>query len=288
MIMKMEPILKAYESLDSKKSRVIFPTPDGKMFNQNIANELSKEKKLVFICGHYKGIDQRVRNEIVTDEISIGDYVLSNGELPALIMIDSIMRLVPGVLNDYKSAKTDSFSSDLLDGPHYTRPREYCGLKVPDVLLSGNHKEIENWFLKERINKTKKIEWIYIKNINPKIVEKKMNKILESTKDLMKNDIPVFKSGDTLAVGVKVIEGEKSRIQMFEGVVIAISSGSGLAKTFTLRKVSNGVGVERVFPMHSPNLDSIKVVKKGKVRRAKLYYLRGRQGKAAKIKEIIS
>ena len=124
--------------------------------------------------------------------------------------------------------------------------------------------------------------------MNPKIVEKKMNKILESTKDLMKNDIPVFRSGDTLAVGVKVIEGEKSRIQMFEGVVIAISSGSGLAKTFTLRKVSNGVGVERVFPMHSPNLDSIKVVKKGKVRRAKLYYLRGRQGKAAKIKEIIS
>ena len=115
-----------------------------------------------------------------------------------------------------------------------------------------------------------------------------MNKILESTKDLMKNDIPVFKSGDTLAVGVKVIEGEKSRIQMFEGVVIAISSGSGLAKTFTIRKVSNGVGVERVFPMHSPNLDSIKVVKKGKVRRAKLYYLRGRQGNAAKIKEIIS
>ena len=115
-----------------------------------------------------------------------------------------------------------------------------------------------------------------------------MNKILESTKDLMKNDIPVFKSGDTLSVGVKVIEGEKSRIQMFEGVVIAISSGSGLAKTFTLRKVSNGVGVETVFPMHSPNLDSIKVVKKGKVRRAKLYYLRGRQGKAAKIKEIIS
>jgi len=115
-----------------------------------------------------------------------------------------------------------------------------------------------------------------------------MNKILESTKNLMKNDIPVFRSGDTLTVGVKVIEGEKSRIQMFEGVVIAISSGSGLAKTFTLRKVSNGVGVERVFPMHSPNLDSIKVVKKGKVRRAKLYYLRGRQGKAAKIKEIIS
>ena len=122
------------------------------MFNQNIANELSKEKKISI---HLWSLQRyfSVRNEIVTDEISIGDYVLSNGELIALIMIDSIMRLGVRVLNDYKSAKTDSFSSDLLDGPHYTRPREYCGLKVPDVLLSGNHKEIENWFLKERINK---------------------------------------------------------------------------------------------------------------------------------------
>ena len=112
-----------------------------------------------------------------------------------------------------------------------------------------------------------------------------MNKIYESIKDNLNKDIPDFKSGDTVAVGVKVIEGNRSRVQTFEGVVIAISSGSGLAKTFTLRKVSNGVGVERVFPMHSPNLDSIKVVKKGKVRRAKLYYLRDRKGKAARVKE---
>ena len=115
-----------------------------------------------------------------------------------------------------------------------------------------------------------------------------MNKILDSMKDDMKQDIPEFKSGDTVSVGVKVIEGEKSRIQIFKGLVIAISAGSGMGKTFTVRKVSNGVGVERIFPLHSPNLDSIDVVKKGKVRRAKLYYLRNRQGKAAKVKEIIN
>jgi len=114
-----------------------------------------------------------------------------------------------------------------------------------------------------------------------------MNKILESMKDDIKSDIPEFKAGDTVSVGVKVIEGEKSRIQIFKGLVIAISAGSGMGKTFTVRKVSNGVGVERIFPLHSPNLDSIDVVKKGKVRRAKLYYLRSRKGKAAKVKEII-
>ena len=115
-----------------------------------------------------------------------------------------------------------------------------------------------------------------------------MNKILDSMKDNIKENIPVFKAGDTVSVGVKVIEGEKSRIQIFKGIVIAISSGSGMGKTFTVRKVSNGVGVERIFPLHSPNLDSIDIIKKGKVRRAKLYYLRNRQGKAAKVKEIIN
>jgi len=115
-----------------------------------------------------------------------------------------------------------------------------------------------------------------------------MDKILESMSDDIKKDIPDFKSGDTISAGVRVIEGEKSRIQLFEGVVIAISAGTGTGKTFTVRKISNGIGVERIFPLHSPNLDSIKVIKKGKVRRAKLYYLRDRQGKAAKVKEIIN
>ena len=115
-----------------------------------------------------------------------------------------------------------------------------------------------------------------------------MNKVLDSTKDELKKDIPQFRAGDTVSVGVRVIEGEKSRVQLFKGVVIAISSGAGTSKTFTVRKISNGVGVERIFPFHSPNLDSIKVDKRGKVRRAKLYYLRNKSGKAAKVKTILS
>ena len=118
-------------------------------------------------------------------------------------------------------------------------------------------------------------------------MENEMNKILESIKDELKKDIPQFRGGDTVSVGVRVIEGEKSRIQLFKGVVIAISSGAGSSKTFTVRKISNGIGVERIFPLHSPNLDSIKVNKKGKVRRAKLYYLRNRAGKAAKVKTVL-
>ena len=115
-----------------------------------------------------------------------------------------------------------------------------------------------------------------------------MSKILDSIKKELKTDIPQFRAGDTILVGVKVFEGEKSRVQLFEGVVIAISAGLGTSKTFTVRKISNGVGVERIFPLHSPNLDSIKVIKKGKVRRAKLYYLRSRKGKAANVKEILN
>jgi len=155
MIMKPGPIYSAFNSINNKNSRVIFPTPDGKLFNHDIADNFSKEKSLIFICGHYKGIDQRIRDSIVTDEISIGDYVLTNGELPSLLMIDSIIRLIPGVLNTFKSAKEDSFYSSLLDGPHYTRPRSFNGLDVPKILLSGNHKKIKEWFLKNRIDKTK-------------------------------------------------------------------------------------------------------------------------------------
>ena len=146
MIMKPEPIFNVFDSLKLNSFKTVFATPDGELFNHKKAFELSKERNIVFICGHYKGLDQRVRDRLVTDEISIGDYVLTNGEIPSLVMIDSIMRLIPGVLNDYKSAEKDSFSDELLDGPHYTRPREYRGLKVPDILLSGHHSKIEKWF----------------------------------------------------------------------------------------------------------------------------------------------
>tara|TARA_B100001741_G_C16355287_1_gene506025 strand:- start:58 stop:777 length:720 start_codon:yes stop_codon:yes gene_type:complete len=161
MLLKPEPIFNAVgqikNDLNDEDVRVVFPTPDGTLFEHKKAKELSEKESLIFICGHYKGIDQRIRDEIVTDEISIGDFVLTSGELPAMIMIDSIVRLRQGVLNNYDSASKDSFYNILLDGPHYTRPSNFNGLKVPDVLLSGNHKEIEKWFLDEQEMKTKKL-----------------------------------------------------------------------------------------------------------------------------------
>jgi len=157
MIMKAGPIASAINKVKNNctSTRIIFPTPDGKLFNQEIAYDLAKEESLTFISGHYKGIDQRIRDEFVTDEYSIGDYVLTNGELPTMLMLDSIVRLKEGVLNNYKSATKDSFSNELLDGPHYTRPRIFNNVAVPDILVSGNHKKIEKWFLKEREKKTK-------------------------------------------------------------------------------------------------------------------------------------
>ena len=172
MIFKPEPIFRAYDSIlntieDDKSLKFVFPTPDAKIFNHDAAISLSKTKNLIFLCGHYKGIDQRIRDNLVTDEYSVGDFVLTGGELPSCLMIDSIVRLVPGVLNNYESAITDSFFHDLLDGPHYTRPDEYRKLKVPNILLSGHHKNIEDWRNEVRRNKTKKIRpdiWKKIKN----------------------------------------------------------------------------------------------------------------------------
>ena len=160
MIFKPEPIFRAYDNIVSNISkkqnfRVVFPTPDGESFNHEVALDLSKADNLIFLCGHYKGIDQRIRDKIVTDEFSIGDFVVTGGELPVCLILDSVVRLIPGVLNNYESARSDSFFSDLLDGPHYTRPEEYRGLKVPEVLLSGHHEKIKKWQKDMREKKTK-------------------------------------------------------------------------------------------------------------------------------------
>ena len=160
MILKPEPAFRAYnevvEELSSESmTRVVFPTPDGNVFTHEMALELGKCESIIFISGHYKGIDQRIRDELVTDEISIGDYVLSGGELPSLIILDAVIRLIPGVLNSYESAESDSFFHALLDCPHYTRPESYRGLKSPPVLLSGNHKEIKDWKNNKRQEKTR-------------------------------------------------------------------------------------------------------------------------------------
>lgn len=147
MVMMIEPLVNAIESLQQQTvyDEVIYLTPDGETLNQKMANSLSLKNNLLLICGHYKGIDQRVRDHFITKEISIGDYVLSGGELGAAVLVDAVGRLLPGVLNDETSALTDSFQDNLLAPPVYTRPEEFRGWKVPDVLLSGNHRLIEEW-----------------------------------------------------------------------------------------------------------------------------------------------
>ena len=148
MVMMCQPLFDAIDhciDLSVDKPLIIFPSPRGKKLNHDISSELSNEKSLIFICGHYKGIDERVIEKYVDLEISIGDFIISNGELSTMIIFDSIARLVPGVLNDINSAMTDSFVDDLLDAPYFTRPNEIDGLKVPEVLLSGNHEAIRKW-----------------------------------------------------------------------------------------------------------------------------------------------
>ena len=160
MVMMAKPLFKALDDAIDKLDgieglNVLFPSPQGKIWNQKIAQDYTKVEKLVVICGHYKGIDQRVIDKYVTDEYSIGDFVMSCGEIPAMMMIDSIVRLQPGVLNDSESSKTDTFSSELLDTPFYTQPREINGMRVPKVLLSGNHGLIKSWKENQRIEVTK-------------------------------------------------------------------------------------------------------------------------------------
>lgn len=156
MVMMIEPLDQCISELKSQRNydEVIYLTPDGETLNQKIANSLSIQKNLILLCGHYKGIDQRVRELHITKEISIGDYVLTGGELAACVLADSLIRLLPGVLNDEQSALTDSFQDNLLSPPIYTRPSEYKGLKVPEVLLSGNSKKIEEWLHDEAVKIT--------------------------------------------------------------------------------------------------------------------------------------
>jgi tRNA (guanine37-N1)-methyltransferase len=156
MVLKPEPIFECVESLTAQRTydEIILLSPVGERFTQRLANELSLKEHLMLVCGHYKGVDERVRKALITREISIGDYVLTGGELAAAVVVDAVVRLVPGVLNDSESALTDSFQDGLLGSPEYTRPAEYRGMKVPDVLLSGDHAEIEEWREQQRLART--------------------------------------------------------------------------------------------------------------------------------------
>lgn len=157
MVMMIEPFVNCLEHLqkDTKYDEVIFLTPDGETLKQSMANELSLKGNLLMLCGHYKGIDQRIREHFVTKEISIGDYVLSGGELAAAVLVDSIVRLIPGVLSDETSALSDSFQDGLLSPPVYTRPADFRGLKVPEILIGGNTPEVEKWRFEQAIARTK-------------------------------------------------------------------------------------------------------------------------------------
>lgn len=164
MVMQAGPVYRCYKDIQERcvntqadnKPRVIYLSPQGNTFNQKMAQDFAKEEDLIFLCGHYEGIDERVLEEIVTDYVSIGDYVLTGGELPALVMMDTISRLVPGVLNNDISAQTESFTDNLLEYPQYTRPEEWNGKKVPPVLLSGNHKLLAEWYREKSVIRTAK------------------------------------------------------------------------------------------------------------------------------------
>lgn len=181
MVMQTGPIYRAFESIKKTsgkdKLRLVYLTPQGSVFNQEMARDFAKEEDLVFLCGHYEGVDERILEMIVTDYVSIGDYVLTGGELPAMVMIDAISRMVPGVLNNNVSAEFESFSDNLLEYPQYTRPEEFMGKRVPDVLLSGHHAKIEKWRREQSLIRTKK--W------RPDLLEKA---------ELTKDDIKFLKS----------------------------------------------------------------------------------------------
>lgn len=159
MVMQCEPIDRCISALKAERDydEVIFTSPDGEQFNQHVANDLSMKQNLIILCGHYKGIDHRIREHLITREISIGDYVLTGGELAAAVMADAIVRIVPGVISDEQSALSDCFQDDILSAPIYTRPADYKGWKVPDILLSGNEAKIKDWEIEQSYERTKRL-----------------------------------------------------------------------------------------------------------------------------------
>jgi tRNA (guanine37-N1)-methyltransferase len=157
MVLKPEPVFECLDSIAAPERSLIYLTPQGQRFSQKKASELAQRDRLILLCGHYEEIDERIRMALVGEEISIGDYVLSNGEMPAMVVVDCVVRLIPGVLGDDESAQTESFTSGIFDYPQYTRPAEFRGMKVPEILLSGNHQEIQKWRERKALERTQKV-----------------------------------------------------------------------------------------------------------------------------------
>ena len=182
MLMQAEPVYLAYEAIanrTAKKPRVVYLTPQGQVFNQAMAREMAQEEDLVFLCGHYEGIDERVLEEIVTDYVSIGDYVLTGGELPAMVMMDSISRMVPGVLNNQESGETESFAGNLLEYPQYSRPEVWRGKAVPPILMSGHHANVEKWRREQSLLRTRQRRPDLLEDANLSKTDLKFLRLLE-------------------------------------------------------------------------------------------------------------
>ena len=237
--------------------KVVYLTPAGRLFTQAFASGLSREQGLVLMCGRYEGVDQRVIDAFVTDEISIGDYVLSGGEVAAMAVVDSMARLVPGVITG-ESLEEESFAQGLLEYPHYTRPEVFRGT-ASRILLSGHHEKIRRWRLEKSIEKTMKNRPELLEfprhfrgrhgssRENEERRSRPWTRMKALEAEQLKENVEAFRIGDTVKVHYKIIEGKTERVQVFEGIVIAMKR-DGIRKTFTVRKISYGVGVERIFP----------------------------------------
>ena len=360
MVLAPEPIFGVVERVSPPRPLYLL-TPGGRRLDQDVVEGLAGYRSSAsggfsLLCGRYEGVDQRVADHLTDGELSIGDYVLGGGELAALVVVEAVARLVPGVIGNEASAGDDSFTSGLLEYPQYTRPASFRGWTVPEVLLTGDHGRIARWRLAAALRRTLErrpdlvAERGGLSQAELRVLEEfpdatgreggenearppsgsgeegtrggptraivtgsgrlhaarlagvpaasggpagrselaPKGRVMNPTdivdRENLRDDIPEFRPGDTLKVHVRVVEGNRERNQVFQGPVIR-RQGTGARETFTVRKVSFGVGVERTFPVHSPILAKVEVVTRGDVRRAKLYYLRGRVGKAAKIKE---
>ena len=294
----------------SRRGRCFLLGPGGRRFDQAWAVELAAATGFSLLCGRYEGVDQRVADHLVDGELSLGDFVLAGGEVAALVVIEAVARLVPGVMGNEQSAIDESFGDGLLEYPQYTRPAVFRGWEVPEVLRSRRPRsgarggagprpwpgpssagrtciEARGGLTEEDRRPAGRVRHrrtILSLSPSPRQEPRIMNPTDLVDRDSLRDDVPDFAPGDTLKVHVRVVEGNRERVQVFQGAVIR-RQGSGVRETFTVRKLSFGVGVERTFPVHSPVIAKIEVVTRGDVRRAKLYYLRDRTGKAAKIKE---
>jgi tRNA (guanine37-N1)-methyltransferase len=291
MVLKPEPVFRAVEAVrQDGGGKVYLLSPQGRTLDAGLARELAAERQVVLICGRYEGVDERVAEHLADGEISIGDYVLSGGELAAAVVVDAVARFVPGVVGKAGSVRNDSFSGGILDYPQYTRPegplRALLGRPQADRALEAEESPGKDGPAQAGPCRGRRPVPGRPRSSGgkPERKEQRMNVISAVEDKQLKKDLPPFNVGDTVKVHVIIREGDKERVQIFRGDVIG-KRGGGLKATFTVRKVSFGIGVERVFPLHSKMIKTIEVVRKARVRRAKLYYLRDLKGKAARLKE---